>query len=74
MKTSKFSDAQKAFILNQGSDGILWRTSAARRGSATQLKKRHDGLLPTDTRRLKLQEYQNADLFKLSRRSRRNLS
>jgi putative transposase len=35
MKASKFSDAQKAFILKQGADGTCrWRRSAARRGSA----------------------------------------
>ena len=34
MKASKFTDAQKAFILQQGAMGILWRRSAARPGSA----------------------------------------
>jgi hypothetical protein len=34
MKASKFSDAQKVFILKQGSDRCRWRISAARRVSA----------------------------------------
>lgn len=36
MKASGLSDAQKAFILKQGKDGLRWRTSAARKGSAKQ--------------------------------------
>jgi putative transposase len=34
MKASKFSDAQKAFILKHGNDGSRLRRSAARPGSA----------------------------------------
>ena len=34
MKASRFSEAQEAFILKQGSDGCRWPTSAARPVSA----------------------------------------
>ena len=34
MKAARFSDAQKAFILKQGADGVPVAMSAARPGSA----------------------------------------
>ena len=36
MKASKFSDAQKAFILKQGSDGVAVADICRRLGSAKQ--------------------------------------
>ena len=56
MKASRFSDAQKAFILKQGNDGIPVADICRRAGisPATYLdwKKKYDGLLPTEMRQL----------------------
>ena len=68
MKASKFSDAQKAFILKQGSDGVPVRTSAERLDQPSNLfnwKKKLDGLLPTEMPRLKQLEDENSKLKKL---------
>ncbi len=69
MKASKFSDAQKAFILKQGADGVPVAEICRRVGisQATYLnwKKRYDGLLPTEMKRLKQLEEENDKLRKL---------
>ena len=66
MKASGLSGAQKAFILEQGADGMPWLTFAARPGSASfNWKKRYDGLLPTEMRRLKQLEDENNKLRKV---------
>lgn len=69
MKASKFSDAQKAFILKQGADGILVAEICRRAGisQATYFncKKKYDGLLPTEMKRLKQLEDENGKLRKL---------
>jgi hypothetical protein len=57
MKASKFSDAQKAFILKQGADGIpvadICRKAGISQATYFNWEKRYDGLLPTEMRRLK---------------------
>jgi putative transposase len=69
MKASKFSDAQKAFILKQGAEGVLVTEICRRAGisEATYFnwKKKYDGLLPTEMRRLKQLEDENAKLKKI---------
>lgn len=69
MKASRFSGAQKAFILNRAMLGSRSRTFAARPGSArrpTSIGRRsNDGLLPTEMRRLKQLEDENDKLKKL---------
>ena len=66
MKASQFSDAQKAFILKQGADGALVAEICRRAGisQATYFnwKKKYDGLLPTEMRRLKQLEDENRRL------------
>lgn len=67
MKASKFSDAQKAFILKQGADGIPV-TEICRRAGISQAiyfnwKKKYDGLLPTELK--KQLEDENTKLRKL---------
>jgi hypothetical protein len=61
MKASKFSDAQKAFILKQGVDGVpvadIYRTAGISPATYFNWKKRYDGLLPTEMKRLKQLEY-----------------
>lgn len=57
MKASKFSDAQKAFILKQGADGMpvadICRKAGISQATYLNWKKKFDGLLPTEMRRLK---------------------
>ena len=69
MKASNFSDAQKAFILKQGADGIpvadICRKAGISQATYFNWKKKYDGLLPTEMRRLKLLEDENAKLRKL---------
>ena len=69
MKASKFSDAQKAFILKQGAEGVLVTEICRRAGisEATYFnwKNKYDGLLPTEMRRLKQLEDENAKLKKI---------
>lgn len=69
MKASKFSDAQKAFILKQGADGTpvaeICRKAGISQATYFNWKKRYDGLLPTKMRRLKQLEDENTKLRKL---------
>lgn len=70
MKASKFSDAQKAFILKQGAVGVPVADICRRAGisQATYFnwkKKKYDGMLPPDMRRLKQLGDENAKLRKL---------
>ena len=69
MKASKFSDAQKAFILKQGAEGVLVTEICRRAGisEATYFnwKKKYDGLLPSEMRRLKQLEDENSKLKKI---------
>ena len=57
MKASKFSDAQKAFILKQGADGVpvaeICRRQPGSVRRRTSWKNRYDGLLPTEMKWLK---------------------
>ncbi len=69
MKASKFTDAQKAFILKQGADGYPVAESCRKAdiSEATYFnwKKKYEGLLPDEMRRLKLLQDENAKLKKL---------
>jgi putative transposase len=69
MKASKFSDAQKAFILKQGDDGVPVAEICRKAGisSATYFnwKKKYVGLLPDEMRRLKALEDENGRLKKI---------
>lgn len=69
MKASRFSDAQKAFILKQGADGVpvaeICRKAGISQATYFAWKKKYDGLLPTEMRRLKQLEDENAKLKKL---------
>ncbi|GJE02520.1 hypothetical protein GMJLKIPL_4469 [Methylobacterium isbiliense] len=55
MKTSKFSDAQKAFILKQGADGVpvaeICRKAGISQATYFGWKKRYDVLVPDACRR-----------------------
>ena len=60
MKASKFTDAQKAFILKQGADGHpvaeICRKAGISEARFFNWKKKYEGLLPDEMRRLKLLE------------------
>lgn len=66
MKASKFSDAQKVFILKQASDGMpvaeICRKAGVSPATYFNWKRKYDGLLPTEIRRLKQLEDENAKL------------
>lgn len=69
MKASKFSDAQKAFILKQGSEGLpvadICRKAGISPATYFNWKRKYDGLLPTEMRRLKQLEDENTKLRKV---------
>jgi putative transposase len=69
MKASKFSDAQKAFILKQGADGMpvadICRKAGISEATYFNWKRKYDGFLPTEMRRLKQLEDENSKLRKL---------
>lgn len=69
MKASKFSEAQKAFILKQASDGMpvadICRKAGISPATYFNWKRKYDGLLPTEMRRLKQLEDENAKLRKV---------
>lgn len=74
MKASKFTDAQKAFILKQGADGIpvadICRKAGISHATYFYWKKKYDDLLPDDLlpdemRRLKQLRDENSKLKKV---------
>ena len=69
MKASKFSEAQKAFILKQGNDGMpvaeICRKAGISQATYFNWKKKYDGLLPTEMRRLRELEDENAKLKRI---------
>ena len=69
MKASRFSDAQKAFILKQGADGMpvadICRKAGISQATYFNWKRKYDGLLPTEMRRLKQLEDENSKLRKV---------
>ena len=69
MKASKFSDAQKAFIIKQGEGGTpvaeICRKAGISQATYFSWKKKYAGLLPTEMKRLKQLEDENARLKKI---------
>jgi transposase len=69
MKASKFSDAQKAFIIKQGEEGKpvaeICRMSGISQATYFNWKKKYSGLLPTEMRRLKQLEDENGRLKRI---------
>ena len=63
MKASKFTDAQKAFIIKQAEDGTSVAEGCRKDGisSATffNWKKKYEGLLPSEMNRLRELEQEN---------------
>jgi len=69
MKASKFSEAQKAFIIKQGEDGTpvaeICRKAGISQATYFSWKKKYAGLFPTEMKRLKQLEDENARLKKI---------
>ena len=69
MRASRFSDSQKAFILKQGHDGVpvaeICRKAGISQATYFNWRKKFAGLLPTEMKRLKQLEDENARLWKL---------
>ena len=69
MKASKFSDAQKAFIIKQGEDGTpvadICRKAGISQATFFNWKKKYAGMLPSEMRRLRELETENSRLKKI---------
>lgn len=69
MKASKFTDAQKAFIIKQGEEGTpvaeICREVGISPATYFNWKKKYAGLLPTEMKRLKQLEDENSRLKKI---------
>jgi putative transposase len=69
MKASKFTDAQKAFILRQSEEGVavaeICRKAGISQATYFNWKKKYAGLLPSEMKRLKQLEDENRRLKKL---------
>ena len=69
MKKSKFSEAQIAFILRQADEGTpvaeICRRAGISQATYFNWKKKYDGLLPTEMKRLTQLEDENGKLRKL---------
>lgn len=69
MKASMFTDAQKAFIVKQGGEGIpvaeICRKAGISQATYFNWKKKFDGMTPPEMRRLKQLEDENGKLRKL---------
>jgi putative transposase len=69
MKASKFTDAQKAFVIKQGEEGTpvaeVCRKAGISQATYFNCKKKYAGLLPTEMRRLRELEEENGRLKKI---------
>jgi putative transposase len=69
MKASQFSDAQKAFIIRQGEDGApvaeICRKAGISQATYFNWKKKYSGLMPSEMKRLRELEQENARLKKV---------
>ncbi len=70
MKASKFTDAQKAFIIKQGDEGTTVSEICQKAGISQPMyfnwKKKYAGMLPTDMKRLRELEDENFRLKKIA--------
>ena len=66
MKASKFTDAQKAFVIKQGEEGVpvaeVCRKAGISQATYFAWKKKYAGLMPSEMRRLKQLEEENSRL------------
>ena len=69
IKVSKFTDAQKAFVIKQGEEGTpvaeVCRKAGISQATYFNWKKKYAGLLPSEMRRLRELEDENSRLKKI---------
>ena len=69
MKTSKFTDAQKAFIIRQGDEGTpvaeICRKAGISQATYFNWKKKYSGMMPSEMRRLRELEEENNRLKRI---------
>ena len=69
MKASKFTDAQKAFIVKQGDEGTtvaeICRKAGISPATYFNWKKKYEGLMPSEMRRLRDLEDENNRLKRI---------
>lgn len=69
MKASQFSDAQKAFVLKQGDEGVpvaeICRNAGISQATYFNRRKKYAGMLPPEIKKLKQLEDENARLKKI---------
>jgi putative transposase len=69
MKASKFTDAQKAFIIRQGEDGTpveeICRKAGISQATYFNWKKKYSGMMPSEMRRLRELEDENNRLKRI---------
>jgi putative transposase len=68
IETSRFSEQQIAFVLRQAQDGTAVaavRSKGISEASFSNWRKKHGGLMPSETKRLKKLEEENQRLNKL---------
>lgn len=69
MKASKFTDAQKAFVIKQGEEGTpvaeICREAGISQATYFNWQKRYGGLMPSEMRRLRDLEDENGRLKKI---------
>ena len=69
MKSSKFSDAQKAFIIRQGKDGTpveeVCRKSGISQATYYAWKRKYAGMMPSEMKRMRELEEENNRLRRI---------
>ena len=69
MKASKFTDAQKAFVIKQGEEGTpvaeVCRKAGISQATYFNWKKKYAGLMPSEMRRMRELEDENGRLKKI---------
>ena len=69
MKASRFSEAQKAFILQQGRDGMpvaeVCRKAGISQATYFNWKKKYAGMMPSEMKRLRELEDENGRLKRI---------
>jgi putative transposase len=69
VKASKFTDAQKAFVIKQGEEGApvaeICRKAGISQATYFNWKKKYAGLMPSEMRRLRELEDENSRLKKI---------
>jgi len=69
MKASRFTDAQKAFVVKQGEEGTpvaeICRQAGNSQATYFNWKKKYAGMMPSEMKRLRELEQENAQLKKI---------